>query len=49
MIIEIRPVRCFTSDGGRRGSKPDRQNEIGSSISLGETYGYFTDSMVGLT
>lgn len=49
MIIEIRPVRCFTSDGGRRGSKPDRQDEIGSSISLGETYGYFTDSMVGLT
>lgn len=29
MIIEIRPVRCFTSDGGRRGSKPDRQDEIG--------------------
>jgi len=49
MIIEIRPVRCFTSDGGRRGSKPTRRMKSESSISLGETYGYFTDSMVGLT
>lgn len=49
MIIEIRPVRCFTHSMMADAVETDTQDKSGSYAPLAEAYGYFADSMVGLT